>query len=149
MNALPLRLLPGDDLRATLETLARRDFPAGAFLVCGIGSLGDVRLRLAGADRATRYAGDHEILTLSGSITPQGAHLHMSVASATGEVRGGHLVAGNIVRTTAELLLVGLPGWRLSRAHDDATGYPELTTRAAGVPGAPDDGIRPDPRPIA
>jgi predicted DNA-binding protein with PD1-like motif len=140
MQSLPLRLAPGDDLRSTLETVARQTFPDGAFVVCGIGSLGDVRLRYAGADEAARLAGDHEILTLSGTVTPQGAHLHMSVSSAAGEVRGGHVVAGNRVRTTVEVLLVALPGWRLSRATDDATGYPELTVRATDeadvLPGA-------------
>lgn len=134
--------MPGDDLRSTLETLARRAFPDGAFVVCGIGSLGDVRLRYAGVDEAARHAGDHEILTLSGTVTPQGAHLHMSVASATGEVHGGHVVAGNRVRTTVEVLLVATPGWRLSRAPDEATGHPELTLHeTAGRPGPP----APDP----
>lgn len=134
---LPLRLVPGDDLRSTVETRARQAFPDGAFVVCGIGSLGDVRLRRAGADEAVHHAGDHEILTLSGTVTPQGAHLHMSVSSATGEVRGGHVVTGNRVRTTVELLLVAAPGWRLSRAPDAATGYPELTIRASGEADVP------------
>ncbi|RZL42043.1 MAG: DNA-binding protein [Variovorax sp.] len=137
MHSLPLRLVPGDDLRSTLEAHARRTFPDGAFVVCGIGSLGDVRLRYAGADEAVRLAGVHEILTLSGTVTPQGAHLHMSVSSASGEVRGGHVVAGNRVRTTAEVLLVELTGWRLSRVPDDATGYPELTVRSAAARPAP------------
>ena len=130
MQSLPLRLLPGDDLRPALEALARQAFPDGAFVVCGIGSVGEARLRFAGADEATRLPGDHEILSLSGTVTPQGAHLHMSVASATGAVSGGHVVTGNRVRTTVEVLLVGLPGWRLSRARDDATGYPELSVHA-------------------
>jgi predicted DNA-binding protein with PD1-like motif len=132
LRPLPVRLVPGDDLRPTLEALARRAFPDGAFVVCGIGSLGDVRLRLAGADDAVVFTGDHEILTLCGTVTPQGAHLHVSVASATGEVHGGHVVAGNRVRTTVELFLMPMPGWRLSRALDETTGYPELAIRETG-----------------
>lgn len=128
----PVRLVPGDDLRPALEALARRGFPDGAFVVCGIGSLGDVRLRFAGVDDATVLAGDHEILTLCGTVTTQGAHLHMSVASATGEVRGGHVVAGNRVRTTVELLLMPMSGWRLSCTPDEATGDAELAIRATG-----------------
>ena len=38
MRFLPLRLVPGDDLRATLEAQAQAAFPDGAFVVCGIGS---------------------------------------------------------------------------------------------------------------
>ncbi|MDB5850611.1 MAG: DNA-binding protein [Rhodoferax sp.] len=132
MRCLPLRLVPGNDLRLSLEALARQAFPDGAFVLSGIGSLGDAQLRLAGAEQATRFAGEHEILTLCGSITPQGAHLHMAVASATGEVRGGHLVAGNLVRTTDEELLVEAQGWRLSRVPDAGTGYLELAARRAG-----------------
>ena len=132
MRFLPLRLVPGNDLRPTLEALVRQAFPNGAFVVCGIGSLCDPQLRLAGADEATRFAGDHEILTLSGTVTPQGAHLHMSIGSATGEVRGGHVVQGNFVRTTVEILLVEASEWSMSRALDARTGYSELTVRRAG-----------------
>jgi len=132
MRSHPLRLLPGDDLRRALETLARERFPDGAFVVCGIGSLADPRLRLAGAEAAVCFPGDHEILALSGTVTPQGAHLHMGVASATGELRGGHVVNGNTVRTTVELLLVEATGWRLRRQHDPVTGFPELQVRPPG-----------------
>jgi predicted DNA-binding protein with PD1-like motif len=134
---LPLRLVPGDDLRSTLETLARLNFPNGAFVVCGIGSLIDPSLRLAGADKAIRFAGDYEILTLAGTVTPQGAHLHMSIASATGEVRGGHVVRGNLVRTTAEVLLAEATAWKMSRTSDTATGYPELTLQRADEQSGP------------
>lgn len=137
MRVLPLRLVPGDDLRATLEARAKAAFPDGAFVVCGIGSLGDSQLRLAGADKATQFTGDHEILTLSGTITPQGAHLHISIASATGEVRGGHVVHGNVARTTVEVLLVEATQWTLSRALDPGTGYLELTVRRKAESGEP------------
>ena len=49
--------------------------------------------------------GDVEILTLSGSIADNGAHLHMSVADAASRVFGGHVALGCIVRTTVEVLL--------------------------------------------
>lgn len=129
MEPLPLRLSPGSDLRTSLEAeVARRSLRA-AFVVAGIGSLSETRLRLAGADQPTAIAGGVEILTLSGTISPDGAHLHISVADATGRVIGGHLARGSIVRTTAEVLLLLLPGWTFAREHDDATGYAELLVR--------------------
>ncbi|MFN9055893.1 MAG: PCC domain-containing protein, partial [Cyanobacteriota bacterium] len=67
-----------------------------------------------------------EILSLSGTISPDGAHLHISVAGSSGAVIGGHLGAGSLVRTTAELVIGLLPDWRFSRELDPATGYPEL-----------------------
>ena len=66
----PLRLPPGADLRGALEQAARERGMA-AFVVCGIGSLGDARLRLAGDSAATVVAGPSEIVSLAGSLTPE------------------------------------------------------------------------------
>ena len=74
--------------------------------------------------------GPLEILTLSGSLGADGAHLHMSVADAAGTVSGGHVGYGCRVRTTAEVLLADLPGWSFTRERDGATGYPELVVRS-------------------
>ena len=38
-----------------------------------------------------------------------------------------HLGYGCLVRTTAEVLIAVLPEWKLSREHDAASGYKELT----------------------
>jgi len=122
---VPLRLQPGEDLRAALEALARQRGQS-AFVVAGVGSLGAAQLRWADRPEACAVAGPLEILSLQGSLTPDGAHLHMAVADADGRVRGGHVAPGCTVRTTAELLLAWLPGYTLRRQHDPATGYPEL-----------------------
>jgi uncharacterized protein len=117
-----LRLHPGDDLRGALEGRT-------AFVVAGIGSLLHAQLRFAGEPEPTAIAGPLEILTLSGSLTPDGAHLHASVSDAAGAVFGGHVCAGCVVRTTAELLIASLPVGSLSREFDAATGYTELRSR--------------------
>jgi predicted DNA-binding protein with PD1-like motif len=44
-----------------------------------------------------------EILSLSGTLSRDGAHLHIAVASSNGTVIGGHLCSGSLARTTAEL----------------------------------------------
>ncbi|WP_436269743.1 PPC domain-containing DNA-binding protein [Pseudoduganella sp. LjRoot289] len=161
MLAHPLRLGPGADLRAAIETavaeacaamataggaageVARgeaRNAPDGreagrrwgAFVLQGIGSLSVAQLRFAGMPHATELRGDLEILTLAGSVAPDGAHLHISVADAEGQVTGGHVLAGCIVRTTAELMLALLPGHAFSRETDPASGYQELVVRTLG-----------------
>lgn len=137
MHQLPVRLPPGCDLRLALESLGRDQFQDGAFVLCGIGSLIDPRLRLAGESEEARYEGPFEILTLSGTVTRQGAHLHMSIASSEGHVRGGHVVYGNVVRTTAELLLVQAPEWELLRERDAATGFLELVASRRQVKDKP------------
>lgn len=123
-----MRLPPGADLRKALEeAVAARSGPA--FLISGIGSLVEARLRLAGAGEPDTVAGDLEMLTLSGTVADNGSHLHMSVADPAGRVIGGHVAYGCIVRTTAEVLLVLLPGWSLTRELDPATGFRELVVR--------------------
>ena len=134
MDALPLRLHPGDDLRGALEAAVRAARWEAAFVIAGIGSLLDARLRLAGATETMQWPGDSEILSLSGSLSPDGAHLHAALSLPDGRVVGGHVVLGCRVRTTAELLVLPLPGWRFQRAPDPATGWAELVIahRASG-----------------
>jgi uncharacterized protein len=127
MQSLPVRLVPGDDLRAALEAIARNQTIGAAFVMQGIGSLSVANLRYAGIDQPTLLTGDLEILTLAGSLCADGAHLHMAVSNAEGHVFGGHVAAGCIVRTTAEILLVRLDGVRFSRDLDPRTGFPELS----------------------
>jgi predicted DNA-binding protein with PD1-like motif len=129
MRTLPLRLQPGADLRDALHAVLPAQGVEAAFVISGIGSLSVAQLRFAGADAPLMLQGDLEILTLSGSISVDGVHLHASVADATGRVWGGHVAPGCIVRTTAELLLALLPDWRLGRAPDPITGYAELTVQ--------------------
>jgi predicted DNA-binding protein with PD1-like motif len=132
----PLRLNPGDDLRGTLEAAACQRDVAAALVLGGIGSLGPARLRLAGQDQPQTFAGDFELLTLSGTLSPDGAHLHVTLADAQGRVVGGHVAAGSVVRTTVEVVLAPLAGWSFRREPDPATGYDELAVgRAAFVAG--------------
>ena len=127
MQAIPLRLLPGQDLRAALEAALAGH--AAGFVLQGIGSLSAAQLRFAGAEQATEVRGDLEILTLAGSLAPDGAHLHMSIADAQGRVIGGHVAAGCIVRTTAEVLVAVLSDHTFSREPDSTSGFRELAIR--------------------
>ena len=121
--------MPGQDLRESLEgALAERGCDAG-FVIAGLGSLATTRLRFAGAAEPSTIEGPVEILTLAGTLSGGGAHLHMSVADANGHVVGGHVARGCIVRTTAEVLIVLLPEWTFGRNPDPATGYPELVVQ--------------------
>lgn len=131
MQATPLRLGPGDDLRGALgAALASQECKAG-FVIAGIGSLSAARLRFAGVEAPAQFTGDLEILTLSGTLSPDGSHLHMSMADAAGRVYGGHVAPGCVVRTTAELLVAWLPEWRFTRAFDARTGFAELGVHKA------------------
>ena len=126
MQTQPVRLTPGSDLRDALESVLERHGCRAAFVVAGIGSLQRARIRLAGRAEPDEIEGDLEILTLAGTLGPDGAHLHMSLADPSGRVVGGHVSRGCIVRTTAEVLVLLLPDWSFAREPDAATGYDEL-----------------------
>jgi predicted DNA-binding protein with PD1-like motif len=129
MQTLPLRLPPGQDLRQAIEAAVLRQDCRAAFVLSGIGSLSTAGLRFAGAGQPRRLTGDMEILSLSGTVASRASHLHMALSTATGEVLGGHVAPGCIVRTTAEVLLALLPEWEFAREPDAATGYDELVVR--------------------
>ncbi len=135
MHLLPLRLLPGADLRLALESHCKAGDSGGYFVLSGIGSLRDPRIRFAGEDGARELRGPFEMVSLQGTVTVDGAHLHVVVSDARGEVLGGHLAPGSLVRTTAEILLVSSDRWHLGRQHDPGTGFAELTVRPKPGPG--------------
>lgn len=130
MTPWPLRLSSGDDLRAAIDAAVAARGCAAAFVASGIGSLSAARIRYAGREDPEHLVGDLEILTLAGSVSPRGSHLHASLANADGRVVGGHVAPGCVVRTTAEVLLLLLDDWAFDRAPDAATGCAELTIRA-------------------
>ena len=136
-SLLPVRLEPGADLRDALIAAVRGQRWRAAFVISGIGSLRQTRLRLAGRRHYLERHDDIELLTLAGSLGEGGAHLHASIADRDGQVLGGHVGPGCLIRTTAEVLLIEASGWRFGREPDPQTGFDELVIR-------PDRGSRPD-----
>ena len=129
MRVLPIRLASGTDLRLGLEQVLADQGAKAGWVLSGIGSLSVAPLRLAGQEELTILEGDLEILTLSGSLSPDGAHLHISLADSQGRVSGGHLAMGATVRTTAEVLVALLPACSFRRELDPSTGFRELIIR--------------------
>lgn len=127
MRTLAVRLLPGQDLKRELADLVRREeIEAGCVLTC-VGSLTQVALRFADRHEATTLTGRFEIVSLVGTLSPDGLHLHMAVSDGDGCTVGGHVMDGNLIHTTAEVVIGKLPGVKFTRTHDERTGYKELT----------------------
>ncbi|MBE9636624.1 DUF296 domain-containing protein [Salipiger pacificus] len=125
MRFLALRLLPGDDLRSALDLAFRAEREHAGFVVACVGSLSKVCLRPAGLDTPMALEVTLEIVSLSGTFSENGPHLHISVSDSKGTMLGGHLLEGSIVRTTAEVV-IGLAPVHFRRMVDPRTGYPEL-----------------------
>ncbi|OIQ52249.1 hypothetical protein BerOc1_00723 [Pseudodesulfovibrio hydrargyri] len=126
MTAVAARLTPGQDLLAELERLfAESGAGAGCVLAC-VGSLTTAVIRYADRPESATLTGHFEIVSLTGVLSPDGAHCHIAVSDGEGGTSGGHLMEGCRVYTTAEIVLGLLPGVRFSRPFDPQTGYPEL-----------------------
>ena len=129
LKTYALRLRPGDDLRQQLTAFVQANhIGAGTLLTC-VGSLTVATLRLANQDGPSVYRGHFEIVSLVGTLSTNGSHLHLAVADSTGRTIGGHLLDGCRVYTTAEIVLGELPQLAFGRETDPTFGYKELVVR--------------------
>lgn len=129
MHTYSFRLRPGQDLKKELDAIVRQErMEAGALLTC-VGSLTDVTLRLANQETATVWRGHFEIVSLVGTLSTNGSHLHLSVSDSTGRTIGGHLLEGCKIYTTAEVVISAMTDIVYSRETDSVFGYKELVVR--------------------
>ncbi|GAA4318868.1 PPC domain-containing DNA-binding protein [Flaviaesturariibacter amylovorans] len=123
------RLKPGADLRKELQAYAdRAGIEAGWIATCA-GSLTSYNIRFANQPDGSRGDGHFEIVSLSGTVSKNGSHIHLSIADSTGRTIGGHLLDGNLIYTTAEIVLQEDTGLRFTREKDGTTPWEELQVR--------------------
>ncbi len=108
MHPLPLHLDAGSDVRLSLEALAREQGATG-YVLSVVGNLSSAVFQCPGKPAPTRLRGELEIITLSGTLSPEGVHLHLSFSDGDCRVWGGHLEPGTLVLRGADLLLGFLP----------------------------------------
>ena len=105
MENYTFRLKPGDDLFDSIQIFVQeRNIEAGCIL-SGVGSLTRAKLRLANRETFSEYTGHFEIVSITGTVSIHGSHLHISVSDGDGMTLGGHLVSGCKIFTTAEIVL--------------------------------------------
>lgn len=84
-------------------------------------------LRLANQPEATTLEEKFEIVSLVGTFgADSGMHLHPSISDGTGKTIGGHLMNGNLIYTTAEIIIGEALDVKFSRELDSITTYNEL-----------------------
>jgi len=106
LRSVPLHLGAGSDIRRSLEALAV-ELNASGFVLGVVGNLSQAAFQCPGQAGPTVLEGDLEIITLQGTVSPQGVHLHLSFSDGACQVWGGHLEPGTLVQKGADLL-VGL-----------------------------------------
>lgn len=133
MQSLPLKLGPGSDLRRSLEQLAIEHGAAG-FVLGVVGNLSRAAFQCAGRSGPTILEGDLEIITLQGTVAPDGVHLHLSLSDSDCQVWGGHLEPGTLVLKGADLLVGFLQD---SPPAPPAQPAVEVAVEVAVLPGCP------------
>ena len=122
----PLRLKPGADLKKEIEAYAKaHNIQAGWIATC-VGSLTQYNIRFANQPQGTTGEGHFEIVSLTGTVSVNGSHIHISVSDSTGKTIGGHLLEGNVIYTTAEVVLQEDDGYSFTRENDGSTPWEEL-----------------------
>lgn len=104
----------------------RENHLQAAWISTCVGSLRSLRLRLANRNQISEFAGYQEIVSLTGTLCADGVHVHLSAADENGVTRGGHLVEGNLIYTTAEIVILEEPELHFQRLPDEQTGSNEL-----------------------
>jgi uncharacterized protein len=110
----------------TLRDWASAQRIEAAAITSAVGSLTHAHLRYANRADGIMTTADLEVLSLSGTLSVHGMHMHMSVADRDGHMLGGHMLDGCIVRTTLELTVQEIDGLRMLRVKDEISGYDEL-----------------------
>ena len=121
------RLLPGEDLRTELERLTALVPLRAGFVLSAVGSLTRVALRFADRREESVREGRFEIVSLTGTLGPDGCHLHMAVSDGEGATIGGHVLTGCTVYTTVELVVGEATGLVFHREADPKTTFKELS----------------------
>ena len=120
------RLTKDADLKNSIvEYCKNNNIKAGIIGAC-VGCCYEVNFRLAGGENFFHNVADYEIVSMTGTISELGTHIHISFSDENGNVIGGHLSNGCFVNTTAEIVIIEIDNYKLTREFDDTTGYKEL-----------------------
>ena len=126
------RLRPGQDLKKEIQAFVQKEnIQAGWIMTC-VGSLSQTNLRFANQASGTKSSGHFEIVSLVGTVSTNGSHLHLSFSDSLGHTTGGHLLEENLVYTTAEIVIGESSQLIFTRQKDGTTPWEELQVEHRG-----------------
>jgi len=126
MKIYAIRLTEGMDLKIEIQRVIKETQIKAGIILSSVGCVSKARFRVADGVNIKQINKNMEILSLNGTLSPKGIHLHISCSDQEGVSFGGHLVEGNIVNTTCELVIGILENYKFDRVMDSNTGYEEL-----------------------
>jgi len=132
MQNYTFRLKSGQDLFDSIEAFVKEKRVGAGCVLSGVGSLTHATLRLANRDFYSEYDGHFEIVSITGTVSIHGSHLHTSISDGDGKTIGGHLDSGCKIYTTAEIVIAVFDEVIYKRELAEDSGYDELVVYAVG-----------------
>ena len=126
MENYTFRLPSGQDLFDSIESFVKANHIEAGCVLSAVGSLTRAVIRHANRSFFTEYNGHFEIVSMTGTVSLYGSHLHISIADGGGTTFGGHLVSGCSIYTTAEIVLAVFRDVVYKREFAADSGYEEL-----------------------
>ena len=126
MENYTFRLQSGQDLFDSIESFVKEKHIEAGCVLSSVGSLTRAVLRLPNRSFHTEYNGYFEIVSMTGTVSIYGSHLHIAISDGDGVTIGGHLVSGCKIYTTAEIVLAVFKDAVYKREFAEDSGYEEL-----------------------
>jgi uncharacterized protein len=127
MKTHTFRLTPQQDLFDSIEAYVKQHAIEAGCVLSSVGSLTHATLRLANRDYFNHYEGHFEIVSMTGTVSIHGSHLHIAISDGEGATIGGHLVSGCKIYTTAEIVIAEFDDVIYKRELlENDSGYEEL-----------------------
>jgi predicted DNA-binding protein with PD1-like motif len=126
MKIFALRLKPNQDLKESLKNFVISNNIEAGFILTTVGSLKQAALRFANQNDSKVLQDKFEIVSLVGTLSTHGIHLHITISDKDGKTIGGHLEKGCLIYTTAEIVIGVSEDFIFVRTVDENTGYKEL-----------------------
>ena len=133
MQNYTFRLKSGQDLFDSIEDFVRQKHIEAGCILSGVGSLKHATLRLANREFNSEYDGPFEIVSITGTVSIHGSHLHISISDGDGKTIGGHFEVGCKIYTTAEIVITVFEDVVYKREFAEDSGYDELVVYPTGT----------------
>ncbi|MDP1548338.1 MAG: DNA-binding protein [Anaerolineales bacterium] len=127
MKTHTFRLKPTQDLFDSIEEFVKQNNIEAGCVLSSVGSFTHATLRLANRNYYNEYEGHFEIVSMTGTVSVHGSHLHVAISDGDGVTIGGHLVSGCKIYTTAEIVIAEFEDVIYKREmFENDSGYAEL-----------------------
>jgi predicted DNA-binding protein with PD1-like motif len=133
MQNYTFRLTPGQDLFDSVQAFVMEQHIEAGCILSGVGSLRRAAIRLANREYTSHYEGPFEIVSITGTVSVHGSHLHISISDGDGRTIGGHLEPGCKIYTTAEIVIAVFRDIIYKREFAEDSGYEELVVYTVGA----------------